>query len=166
MPTPSCTWKLRTLLYQLLKDYLGSGATVGSDPCVYYASDPRKAVAPDVYVQLRAPIGKLESWKVWERGAPDVAVEILSDSDASELAWAKKTPSLRGARRHRVGVFFTAGSGSPAGLEAQARQGAWRGCANSSGSSDSRARVTAERDQVRRSELQSVDHAPHVALLE
>ncbi|HLM73351.1 MAG TPA: Uma2 family endonuclease, partial [Polyangiaceae bacterium] len=27
------------------------------------------------------------SWKTWERGVPDVAVEIVSDSDASETPW-------------------------------------------------------------------------------
>jgi len=91
MPESELHLELRTLLYQLLKDYLGLGATVGSDQFVYYdASDPKKVLAPDVYVQLKPPTSKIKSWKVWERGAPDVAIEILSDSDASAADWAEK----------------------------------------------------------------------------
>ena len=82
MPESELHLELRTLLYQLLKDYLGDGATVGSDQFVYYdASDPKKVVAPDVYVQLRPPTSKITSWKVWERGAPDIAVEIFSPTN-------------------------------------------------------------------------------------
>lgn len=91
MPESELHLELRTLLYHLLKDYLGQGATVGSEQFVYYdASDPKKALAPDVYVQLQPAAAKIKSWKVWERGAPDVAVEVLSDSDAPELAWSEK----------------------------------------------------------------------------
>lgn len=91
MPESELHLELRTLLYQLLKDYLGQGATVGSDQFVYYdASNPKKVLAPDVYVQLRPPTEKIKSWKVWERGAPDVAIEIQSDSDSQELKWTEK----------------------------------------------------------------------------
>ena len=31
-----------------------------------------------------------ESWKTWEHGAPDLAVEIVSPSDASDLEWQRK----------------------------------------------------------------------------
>lgn len=89
MPESELHLELRTLLYHLLKDYLGQGATVSSNQFVYYdASDPKKVVAPEVYAQLKPAASKIKSWKVWERGAPDVAVEILSDSSASE--WAEK----------------------------------------------------------------------------
>ena len=39
------------------------------------------------------------SWKVWERGAPHVAVEIISDSDSSEASWQEKLQRYR-----RLGV--------------------------------------------------------------
>jgi Uma2 family endonuclease len=91
MPESELHLELRTLLYQLLKDYLGLGATVGSDQFVYYdASDPKRVLAPDVYAQLKPPTEKITSWKVWERGAPDVAVEILSASDSQAQPWRVK----------------------------------------------------------------------------
>jgi hypothetical protein len=38
-------------------------------------------LAPDAFVRLHTPDSKFKSWKVWEWGAPELAVEILSDSD-------------------------------------------------------------------------------------
>lgn len=91
---------LRTILYQLLLDHLGPGVTVGSDQFVYFvANDPRRSVAPDAYVK-RVPRGEpIRTWKTWERGAPDVAVEIVSDSDDDEPGWQSKL-----ARYHEIGV--------------------------------------------------------------
>jgi Uma2 family endonuclease len=75
---------LRTLLYLLLSDYLGEDFIVGSDQFVYWdASNPQCCVAPDVYVKRARRGEPVRSWKVWERGAPDVAVEIVSDSDSA-----------------------------------------------------------------------------------
>lgn len=87
---------LRTLLYHLLLDHLGAAATVGSDQFVYWAADdPRQVLAPDVYVRL-SPAGEpIRSWKTWERGAPEVAVEIVSDMDRPELAWEQKLRRYR-----------------------------------------------------------------------
>jgi Uma2 family endonuclease len=91
VPETQVHFELRVLLYQLLCDHLGLEATVGSDQFVYYdAADPSRCVAPDVYVQLKAPTAKIRSWKVWERGAPDVAVEVVSPSDAPQTPWAEK----------------------------------------------------------------------------
>ncbi len=91
---------VRILLYQLLQDALGEGATVGSDQFVYYdAFEPSACVAPDAYVGLSPAQGRIRSWKVWERGAPQVAVEIVSDSDASDAAWGTKLMRYR-----RLGV--------------------------------------------------------------
>jgi Uma2 family endonuclease len=56
-------------------------------------------MAPDVYVRLAPSRDFARSWKVWERGAPEVAIEIASDSDAPELAWQEKL-----ARYRRLGV--------------------------------------------------------------
>jgi Uma2 family endonuclease len=80
----------RTALYLLLKDAL-PGAAIGSDQFVYSdASDPRKCLSPDVFVKLGAPVPSFDNWKIWERGAPDVAVEIVSASDRSDAEWAVK----------------------------------------------------------------------------
>lgn len=65
--------------------------TVGSDQFVYLdASNPKRCIAPDVYAKATPRGEPVRSWKVWERGAPDVAVEIVSDSDASEMSWDQK----------------------------------------------------------------------------
>jgi Uma2 family endonuclease len=91
VPETQVHFELRVLLYQLLCDHLGLGAIVGSDQFVYYdAGDPSRCLAPDVYVQLRPSTGKIRSWKTWERGSPDVAVEIVSPSDAPQLPWSEK----------------------------------------------------------------------------
>jgi Uma2 family endonuclease len=96
LPETQLHLELRTLLYQLLSDHLGLDTTVGSDQFVYFdAANPKQSVAPDVYVRL-LPRGELiRSWKTWERGAPEVAVEIVSDSDASELEWSRKLNAYR-----------------------------------------------------------------------
>ncbi len=91
VPETQFHYELRTLLYQLLQEYLGLSATVGSDQFVYYvADDPKQCLAPDVFVRLLPPDGDIRVWKTWERGAPDVAVEIVSDSDVPELPWQER----------------------------------------------------------------------------
>lgn len=71
--------ELWTLLYQLLRDYLGDAATVSSDQFVYWAADdPTQAPAPDACVRRGGAAELLRSWKTWERGAPEVTVEIVS----------------------------------------------------------------------------------------
>ena len=90
---------LRTILFQLLFDELTPGATVGSDQFVYWnAADPRRCLAPDALVRLGVPDATFDAWKTWERGAPDVGVEIASESDASERAVSEKL-----ARYHEAG---------------------------------------------------------------
>ena len=91
LPESQLHLELRTLLYQLLSDHLGLETTVGSVQFVYFdAADPRQSVAPDVYVRLEPRAEPIRSWKSWERGAPEVAVEIISDSDAVESVWSQK----------------------------------------------------------------------------
>ncbi len=96
LPETQLHLELRTLLYQLLSDHLGLDCTVGSDQFVYFdAANPKQSVAPDVYVRLQ-PRGELiRSWKTWERGAPEVAVEIVSDSDSSDSEWLRKLNAYR-----------------------------------------------------------------------
>jgi Uma2 family endonuclease len=100
VPETQLHLELRTLLYQLLSDYLGLEATVGSEQFVYYAADdPRQSVAPDAFVRLEPRGVPIRSWKTWERGAPEVAVEIASDSDVPEPSLEEKL-----ARYRRLGV--------------------------------------------------------------
>ncbi|HEY5955851.1 MAG TPA: Uma2 family endonuclease, partial [Polyangiaceae bacterium] len=91
VPETQLHLELRTLLYQLLQEYLGLSATVGSEQFVYYAAnDPKQCLAPDVFVRLVPSGDDITVWKTWERGAPDVALEIVSHSDTPELSWQEK----------------------------------------------------------------------------
>jgi Uma2 family endonuclease len=101
MPETQLHLELRTILYQLLKDFLGDAATVTCDQFIYWAAhDPGEVLAPDAAVRRAPAEGLLRTWKTWERGAPDVAVEIVSDSDAADAVWQDK---LR--RYDRMGVL-------------------------------------------------------------
>src|SRR6185436_14279822 len=59
--------KLRTLLFAIAERELASQASIGSDQFVYYdASDPRKCLAPDLFVRLARPDTPFPIWKTWE----------------------------------------------------------------------------------------------------
>lgn len=93
--------RLRTFLWQLLEAATKDRAVAGSDQFIYWdASNPKRCLAPDVYVRV-APLRTDDwtSWKTWERGAPQLAVEILSDNDKREENWNDKL-----ARYHALGV--------------------------------------------------------------
>jgi Uma2 family endonuclease len=83
--------KVRTLLFLMLEDVLGSEHTVCSDQFVYWdRSDPRANLSPDVFVRLGAPQDDPKSWKIWERGEPHIAVEVISDADVRDRDWDEK----------------------------------------------------------------------------
>src|SRR5438552_97929 len=74
--------KLRTALYQILELAFGNQHGVGSDQFVYWdPTDSRRCLAPDAFVRVGGPNDVFRIWKVWERGAPDVAVEIISATE-------------------------------------------------------------------------------------
>jgi Uma2 family endonuclease len=88
--------KLRTLLYLILEHAFGDRACLGSDQFIYWnAANPRRQLAPDVFVRLGTPDVVFDSWKTWERGTPELAVEIVSDSDASEAELGDKLERYR-----------------------------------------------------------------------
>lgn len=90
----------RTALYQILMLAFGEHAAIGSEQFVYWdPTDPRACLAPDIFVRLGGKDDPFRTWKVWERGAPDVAVEILSASDERDRNWNDKLERYR-----RVGV--------------------------------------------------------------
>ncbi len=96
VPETQLHLNLRTLLYLLLQEALGDDVTVCSDQFVYFdAEDPSRCLAPDAFVRRIAPTELVRTWKVWERGAPEVAVEIVSDADAGELPWDRKLSRYR-----------------------------------------------------------------------
>ena len=90
----------RTALYQVLTLAFSEQALIGSDQFVYWdPTDPRQCLAPDVFLRWGSPDEPFGSWKVWERGAPDVAVEILNASDERDHDWNAKLERYR-----RLGV--------------------------------------------------------------
>jgi Uma2 family endonuclease len=109
--------ELRTALYQLLKLEIAATATIGSDQFVYW--NPRTArerLAPDVFVRLDRPHRPIRVWKTWEGGAPELGVEIVSDSDASESDWDDKLERYAAAAFREVVRFDPDDRESPSPL--------------------------------------------------
>ena len=92
--------EIRTALYQALQLALGDRAAIGSDQFVYWdPTDPRQCLAPDIFVRLGVADHPFRSWKVWEHGAPQLAVEVISASDDRDRDWGAKLDRYR-----RLGV--------------------------------------------------------------
>jgi Uma2 family endonuclease len=97
MPESKRHLELRTLLFAFLKRAFAPHGAIGSDQLVYFhAANPGRCVAPDAFVRLGAHNDLFPTWKVWERGAPDVAIEIASPN---ERPWTDKLTDY-----HEVGV--------------------------------------------------------------
>ena len=95
---PETKWhlELKTLVYQFLRLAFAEQAHIGCDQFVYWdAANPRVCLAPDAFVRLGGPDELFGSWKVWERGAPHVAIEIVSDHDARDRNWEAKLQHYR-----------------------------------------------------------------------
>src|SRR6478736_7336335 len=100
VPESTRHFRLRTLLFQFLKHAFEDVAMIGSDQFVYWdPSNPRACLAPDAFVRFGNKNEDFRSWKAWERGAPHVAVEIISDSDARDANWEENLERYR-----RLGV--------------------------------------------------------------
>jgi Uma2 family endonuclease len=91
MPETSLHLRLRTALFLVLDHRLNGRAFVGSDQFVYWdPTDPTACLAPDAFVRLGCPFALLPSFKVWEHGAPNLAVEVISRADARDHNWQQK----------------------------------------------------------------------------
>lgn len=88
--------KQRTALFEILALAFSECAAIGCDQFLYWdPTDPAQCLAPDAFVRLGRPDDLFRSWKVWERGAPEVAVEIISESDARDRDWDGKLQKYR-----------------------------------------------------------------------
>jgi Uma2 family endonuclease len=94
---PESKWHLvlRIFLFRLLRFALGPGHRVGSEQFLYWnAADSARCLAPDVVVRLGVPDALFKTWKTWEEGGvPDLAVEIVSESD--RRSWSDKFADYR-----------------------------------------------------------------------
>ena len=73
------------LLRELLLRAVTPDDTVGMDAFMFFeAPDRKEKCAPDAFVKLGVPNAEYESWFTWDRGAPELCVEILSPSDTQE----------------------------------------------------------------------------------
>ncbi len=91
MPETRRHYEIRSDLFQILKLAYAEQCSLGSSQYVYWnAADPTRCMAPDLFLRVGEPDSLFACWKTWERGAPDIAVEIIGDSDSTELAWDEK----------------------------------------------------------------------------
>src|SRR5262249_56735846 len=106
-------FEARTTLYLLLKDAV-RGAAVGSDQFVYFhPADPQKCLSPDVFVKLGSADAIFDNWKVWERGAPDIAVEIVSAWNRPDAEWSDKFGRYRASGVRELVRFDAEGKVRP-----------------------------------------------------
>jgi Uma2 family endonuclease len=98
--------RIRTALFLVLEGRLRGKAFVGSDHFVYWdASNPRACVAPDVFVRMGGPFTLPPSFRTWEHGAPQLAVEVLSAHDTRDRNQAERLERYRSCGVTEV-VFF------------------------------------------------------------
>jgi Uma2 family endonuclease len=91
---------IRTFLFQLLQHTLGPEHTVGCDQFVYWlATNPRRCLSPDAFVKRGVPQSRFGSWQCWKRGAPELAVEVISPNEGDGIEWDEKL-----ARYGEIGV--------------------------------------------------------------
>jgi hypothetical protein len=96
VPETGVHLRLRTALWSMLRLAMGDRAMVGSEQFLYWdPTDPKRCLAPDVLVWLGAPDRPFPAWKVWERGAPHLCVEVVSASDARDRNWQRKLDAYR-----------------------------------------------------------------------
>jgi Uma2 family endonuclease len=95
MPESKLHLVLRIFLFRLLRFALGPGHRVGSEQFLYWnAADSTRCLAPDAVVRLGVPDALFKTWKTWEEGGvPDLAVEIVSESD--RRSWSDKFADYR-----------------------------------------------------------------------
>jgi Uma2 family endonuclease len=100
VPESAVHLRVRTALYLVLDAKLKGRAYVGSDQFVYWdPTNPKLCLAPDAFVRLGGPFTLPPSFKTWEHGAPQLAVEIFSSIDVRD-----RNVNTRLARYRQSGI--------------------------------------------------------------
>lgn len=107
MPESGRHGELCELLKLILRAAVGRASTVGKDHFVYFdRKDPKRCLAPDVFVKLDVPHHLVDSWKTWDLGVPELCVEILSPSDTEEkLSFREKLRRYHALKTKELIVF-------------------------------------------------------------
>ena len=107
MPESTRHGFLCELLYQILRGALSREHSIGKDNFVYFdVTRPRRCLAPDGFVKLDFPRDVFPAWKTWERGVPELCVEILSPSDTKEkLSFPEKLRRYRALGTRELVAF-------------------------------------------------------------
>lgn len=90
--------KVLIVLWQSVIQEFKGRALIASDMFLYWdPTNPKRCLAPDLAVRVGAPTESLQCWKTWEKGAPHLGVEIVSDWDRSEMRAEEKLERYRQA---------------------------------------------------------------------
>jgi hypothetical protein len=82
---------LKFLLFQLLRDRFADRHSIGCDQFLFWnARDPGRRCAPDGFVKLDRPDDVFRSWKTWERGTPELVIEIEGEYSGKKLVWSER----------------------------------------------------------------------------
>lgn len=104
----------RTALYLVLMELFASDSSIGSEQFVYFdETNPKRCLSPDAFVKRNVSDELFSVWKTWERGAPDLGVEIISDSDARDVDWKDKLSRYRAAGFQEVVRYDVESKTSP-----------------------------------------------------
>lgn len=88
--------RIIVVLWQSVLAAFGNRALVASDMFLYWdPTNPKRCLAPDLMVRVGTEPESLQSWKTWDKGAPHVGVEIVSDWDRAEMRVEEKLERYR-----------------------------------------------------------------------
>jgi len=93
-------------LYQLLRRVVGASSSVGSDQFIYFdGENPKRCLAPDAFLKTHVKQTIFDSWKTWEHGAPELAIEVLARDTTEYLTMSQKLARYRALGVRELVVF-------------------------------------------------------------
>jgi hypothetical protein len=97
---------LKFFLFALLRRAFAAQHTIACDQFIYWnARNPRRRCAPDAAVKLGRPDDVFRSWKTWERGTPELIVEIEGEYSGKKLRWERRFERFQELGAHEIVRF-------------------------------------------------------------